>query len=78
MRGLGLHLFHQPGTLDHFGKTGIILHLGGDGELATGLQPGDQGRLQHGARRIDGGGAAGRAAAQDNDLRLLRVRHGST
>jgi hypothetical protein len=68
MLGLGLHLLHQPGSLDDLGEAGIILDLGGDGELATRLQSGDQGRLQHGARRIDGGGAAGGTAAEDDDL----------
>ena len=71
MLGLFLHLVHQPGALDGVGEAGIILHLGGDGELAARLDAGDQGRLQHGARGIDGGGAAGRAAAQDDDFGML-------
>ena len=71
MLGLLLHLVHQPGALDGVGEAGIILHLGGDGELAAGLDAGDQGRLQHGARGIDRGGAAGRAAAQNDDFGMM-------
>ena len=35
--GLRLHLLHQPRPLDRLGETGIILDLGGDGELTTRL-----------------------------------------
>ena len=59
MLGLLLHLFHQPGALDDVGKARIVLDVGGDGELAAGLDALDQDRLQHGARGIDRGGVAG-------------------
>ncbi len=69
MLGLHLHLLHQPGTLDGFGEAGIVLDLGGDGELAAGLNAANQHRLEHRAGGIDGGCAAGRAAAQNDDFR---------
>ena len=68
MLGLLLHLLHQPGALDDVGEAGIVLHIGGDGELAAGLDALDQDRLQHGAGGIDRGRIAGRAGADDDDL----------
>ena len=64
--GLGLHLLHQPGALDDIGEARIVLDVGRDGELAAGLDALDQHGLQHGAGRIDGGGIAGRARAQES------------
>ena len=58
MLGLLLHLLHQPGALDDVGEARIILDVGGDGELAAGLDALDQHRLQHRARGIDRGGVA--------------------
>ena len=49
MLGLGLHFLHQPGALDDFGKAGVVLNIGGDGELAAGLDALNKDRLQHGA-----------------------------
>ena len=37
MLRLSLHLLHQPRPLDHLGKARIVLHIGGDGQLAAGL-----------------------------------------
>ena len=56
-------------------KPGIVLDVGGDGELAAGLDALDQDRLQHGARRIDGGRVAGRARADDDDLGVGGLAH---
>ena len=56
-------------------KPGIVLDVGGDGELAAGLDALDQHRLQHGARGIDRGGVAGRARADDQDLGVGRLCH---
>ncbi len=53
MLGLGLHLFHQPGALDHIGEARIVLNIGGDGQLAAGLNAGHHDRIKHGPRRID-------------------------
>ena len=38
--GLGLHLLHQPGALDDVGEARIVLDVGGDGQLAAGLDAG--------------------------------------
>ena len=75
MVGLLLHLLHQPGALDDVGEAGIVLDLGGDGELAAGLDARDQHRLQHGAGGIDRGGVTGRPGTDDDDLRMDRGRH---
>ena len=63
-----VHLLHQPRPLDHLGEAGIILDVGGDGELAARLQAEDQDRLQIGARGIDRGGVAGGAGADDEEF----------
>ena len=73
MLGLRPHLLHQPGALDHVGEARIVLDVGGDGQLAAGLDAGDQHRLQHGARGIDGGRVAGRAGADDDQLGVALV-----
>ena len=56
-------------------KPGIVLDVGGDGELAARLDALDQDRLQHGARGIDGGGVAGGAGADDDDLGVGSFGH---
>jgi hypothetical protein len=65
--GLGLHLLHQPGALDGLGEAGIVLDVRGDGQLAAGLQAGDDHRVQRGASGVDGGGPAGGAGTDDGD-----------
>ena len=74
MGGLLLHLLHQPGTLDDVGEARIVFHVGGDGELAAGLDALDQNRLEHGARCIDRGGVAGRAGTDNDDLGMDQGR----
>ena len=69
------HLLHQPGALDDLGEARIVLDVGGDGELAAGLHALDQDRLEHGARRIDRGGVAGRAGADDDELGVGNFGH---
>jgi hypothetical protein len=59
MLGLEFHLLHEPGPLNHIGKAGIILHVGGGGHLAAGVETFNEEGLQHGARGIDGRGVAG-------------------
>ena len=66
MLGLLLHLLHQPGALDDLGEAGIILDVGGDGELAAGLDALDDDRRQAGAGGVDGGAEPGRAGAEDD------------
>ena len=75
MLGLLLHLLHQPGTLDDVGEAGIVLDIGGDRQLAAGLHPGDQQRLQIGARGVDRRGVAGRPGADDQDLAVVLFGH---
>ena len=75
MGGLLLHLLHQPRALDHVGKARIVLHVGGDGELAAGLDALDQNRFEHRARGVDRGGVAGRAGTDDDDLGVDGGRH---
>ena len=76
MLGLGAHLLHQPGALDHVGEARIVLHIGGDGELAARLKAGDQHRFEHGARGIDGGGVAGGAGADNGAADGTGLGHG--
>ena len=75
MLGLLLHLLHQPGALDDVGEAGVVLHVGGDGELPAGLDALDQDRLEHGAGRIDRGRIAGRARADDDNLGVGSFGH---
>ncbi len=76
MLGLGGHLFHQPGALDGGGEAGVILDVGGDHQLAAGLQAGHQHRREAGAGGVDGRRVAGGAGADDQDGNMMRVRHG--
>ena len=68
MRRLLLHLLHQPGALDDVGEAGIVFHVGGDGELAAGLDALDQDRLQRRARGVNSGGVPSRTGTDDDDL----------
>ncbi len=63
--GLGAHLVHQPGPLDDVGEARIVLHLGGDGQLAARLDAGHHHRTEQGARRVDGRGIACGAGSDD-------------
>ena len=76
MGGLLLHLLHQPRALDDVGEARIVFHVGGDGELAAGLDALDQHRLQHRARGIDRGGITGRSGTDDDDLGVDGGGHG--
>ena len=67
MAGLFGHAHHQVRALDrHVARP--VFDFGGDGQLATGLQPFDQHRGERRARCIDGGGIAGRAGPDNEDL----------
>ena len=70
-----LHLLHQPGTLDDIGKTRIVFHVGGDGELTARLNALDQHRLEHRARGIDRRCVPGGAGTDDDDLGVDGGRH---
>jgi hypothetical protein len=75
MLGLLRHLLHQPRTLDDVGEARVVLDVGGDHELAAGLQPGHHRWPQAGARGIDRRGVAGGARADDQDARLVGLGH---
>ena len=66
--GLLLHVLHQVGPVDPFGKAGEVLDQGGHGKLAASLVSGDDQRLQIGARRVNRGGISGTAGAHNNDV----------
>ena len=75
MLGLLLHLLHQPGPLDDVGEAGVILDIGGDGELAAGLDALDNDRREAGAGGVDGGGQPGGAGAEDDHAGGVRCGH---
>jgi hypothetical protein len=77
MFGLLEHLLHQPGSLDGIGEAGIVFDVGGDGQLAALLQPGDEDRVEHGARGIDRRRITGRPRADDED-RSVGCGHGNS
>ena len=65
---------HQLGAQYPVREAGIVLHVGRDHELPAGLVAGGGGlsledqRRQVGAGAVDGGGQAGRARADDDDV----------
>ena len=63
--GLGLHFRHQPRPLNHIAEAGVVLDVGGDGQLAAGLQALHHDWLQPRARAIDCGREPRRAGADD-------------
>ena len=65
MLGLGLHLLHQPGTLDDVAEARIIFDVGRGGQLAAGLDALDHHRAKARARGVDGGGVARGPGAED-------------
>src|SRR5947209_7575586 len=75
MLGLGLHLLHQPGTLDDVAEAGVILDIGGGGELAARTDPLNEDRLETGARGINRRRIAGRAGAKHGHARRNAVAH---
>ena len=75
MGRLLFHLLHQPRALDHIGEARIVLDVGGDGELAAGLDALDQHRFEHRARGIDRRRIAGGAGTDDDDLGVDGGRH---
>ena len=75
MRGLLFHLLHQPRALDHIGEARIILDIGGDGELAAGLNSLNQHRFEHRTRGINGRGVARWSRSDDDDLGVNRSGH---
>src|SRR5829696_5785828 len=62
---LQLHLLHEPGALDHVGKTRVILNIGRNGHLTAGLKALDENGPEHGAGGIDRRRPASRPGSQD-------------
>jgi len=63
-----LHVHHHLRAHDTLGKAGEILHLRGRRELAAGLRAGKHQRIQVCAGGVDGGGVAGAAGSDDDDV----------
>ncbi len=80
VRSLFPHLVHQPRALDDLREAGIVLDVGGDGELAARRQSGEQGRAQQSAGGVDRGSVTGGSRSHDqtaDGARFGRVRgHG--
>jgi len=75
---LGAHLVHERRALD-VGEAGEVLDLVGGGELAAGGDAEGEEALVHdglevGARGVDGGGVAGGAGADDDELGVHAAR----
>ena len=66
--GLGPELRHQLRAVDAVREARVVLDLARQHQLAAGRGPGEDDRLEVGARRVDRGGQAGRARADDQDL----------
>jgi hypothetical protein len=75
MLGLLLHLLHEPGALDHVREAGIVLDVGGDGQLPAGLDSLHQHRLQAGPRRVDRRRVSRGPRAQDHHLASMSCCH---
>src|SRR5258707_7580526 len=75
MGGLLFHLLHQPWALNDVGKTRIIFHVGGDGELAAGLDALNQHGFKHRPRRVDRSGVTCGTGTDDDDLGMDGGRH---
>ncbi|MCY1409536.1 hypothetical protein D9M71_248870 [compost metagenome] len=73
--GVLLHPLHQRRAGQAFHVARPVVHFGGGGELAAGLDAGDDDRLEVGARGIDGCGVARRAGTQDDQPRMLDFIH---
>ena len=67
-RGLLLHVFDELGTLYALGPAGEVFDESGDGELAAGLVAFEDEGFEVGAAGVDGGGEAGAAGAEDDDI----------
>ena len=68
--GVRLHALHQRRALQPFHVAWPVVDLGGGHQLATLLKPGDQHRLQVGARRVDGSGVAGGAGTENKQMTM--------
>ena len=71
-----LHARHQVRAHQAVRVAGPVVHFGGGHQLAALLQAGDQHRLEVGAGGVDGGGVAGGAGTEDQQLGVLGSGHG--
>ena len=66
--GLLAYVLDQHGAVHALGESGKVLDQRGERELAAGVVPGDDQRLQVRARRVNRGCVSGAARAHDNDV----------
>ncbi|MCY1554315.1 hypothetical protein D9M68_908800 [compost metagenome] len=64
--GMFLHALHQRGAGQAFDVTRPVIHFGGGGQLAAGLDAGDHHGLEIGAGGVYRRAVTGRAGAQDD------------
>src|SRR4029077_9346803 len=70
-----LHLLHEPGALDDVDEAGVVLHIGGDGELAPRLDALNQHQVQHGPGGIDSGVIARKPRTDNDELGAVHLAH---
>jgi DNA segregation ATPase FtsK/SpoIIIE-like protein len=75
--GVREHARHQVRAHQAVRVAGPVVDFGGGHQLAALLQAGDEHRLEVGARGVDGGGVAGGAGAEDEQLAVLGSGHGA-
>ncbi|MCY1291136.1 hypothetical protein D9M70_403130 [compost metagenome] len=73
--GVLLHALHQGRAGQALDVTGPVVHFGGGGELAAGLDAGDHHGFEVGAGGIDCRGVTRRAGAQDDQSGMLDFAH---
>ena len=75
--GLFLHIGHQVGPIDAFGKSGKVLDFSSQGKLPAGLMPNDHQRVQPRAPCIDRSRASS-ATRPENDNVMHDLYYQST
>ena len=70
-----LEELHQLGAENTRRESGVVLDVGGDGELAARLRALDDERLEIRARGVERGGESGRTRAENHDLEVGALRH---
>src|SRR4029450_7190411 len=71
-----LEALHHLGPRDRLGEARVVLDVGRQHQLAAGHEAGDHDRIQLRARAVNGGGPAGRAAADDDEAHVLGRKRG--
>ena len=70
-----LHALHPGGPLQALNIARPVVHVGGGGELATGLHSGDDHRFKIGAGGVDRCGVARGPGAENDESMVLDVGH---